>query len=119
MESGNLVVVDWDNLGPAAPSQELAQVLFDWFGDPTPDLEAMRQAVDGYMRAGGPGRITGLADFTMHLACRLNFLRAQTRVVQDPGTESRHREHAVAEIDESLRCLPTPRALVEVLEAVR
>jgi Ser/Thr protein kinase RdoA (MazF antagonist) len=118
-ETGELVVIDWDNLGPAAPTQELAQVIYDWFGDPTPDLEPMRATVAAYEDAGGPGRITRLEDFTMHLACRLNFLKAQTRVVKDPDTEPRHRAYAEYEIDESLRCLPTPETLRQVLEAVR
>jgi hypothetical protein len=36
------VVVDWDNLEPAAPGREVARARFDWFCDgPTADLDAM------------------------------------------------------------------------------
>ncbi|WP_431922066.1 phosphotransferase enzyme family protein [Nonomuraea jabiensis] len=114
--TGALVVVDWDNLGPAAPGRELARALFDWFCDgPDADLDAMRAMYEAYVRAGGPGRITEPADFSMLLASRLNFLLVQTRVALDPEAERRHRDWAEREIDESLRILPTPRQLADVL----
>jgi Ser/Thr protein kinase RdoA (MazF antagonist) len=117
---GGLVVVDWDNLGPAAPGRELASALFDWFCDgPDADLDAMGRMYGAYLRAGGPGRITEPADFSMLLACRLNFLLVQARVAIDPAAEPRHREWAEREIDEALRILPTPRQLAEVLELTR
>jgi aminoglycoside phosphotransferase (APT) family kinase protein len=118
--AGELVVVDWDNLGPAAPGRELARALFDWFCDgPTADLEAMRGMYEAYVRAGGPGRITQPADFTMLLACRLNFLLVQAGIALDPLAEPRHREWAEREIDEALQILPTPRQLADVLELTR
>ncbi|MFI6741722.1 phosphotransferase enzyme family protein [Nonomuraea sp. NPDC050451] len=114
--AGTLVVVDWDNLGPAAPGRELAGALFDWFCDgPDADLDAMRAMYEAYVRAGGPGRITEPADFSMLLASRLNFLLVQTRIALDPTAEPRHREWAEREIDEALRILPTPRQLADVL----
>jgi len=118
--AGGLVVVDWDNLGPAAPGRELAGALFDWFCDgSTADLDAMRGMCDAYVREGGPGRITEPADFSMLLAGRLNFLLIQARVALDPQAEQRHREWAEREIDEALRILPTPRQLADVLELTR
>jgi Ser/Thr protein kinase RdoA (MazF antagonist) len=118
--AGELVVVDWDNLGPAAPARELAGALFDWFCDgPTADLDAMRGMYEAYVGAGGPGRITGPADFSMLLAGRLNFLLLQVGVAIEPRAERRHREWAEREIDEALRILPTPRQLAEVLELTR
>jgi Ser/Thr protein kinase RdoA (MazF antagonist) len=118
--AGALVVVDWDNLGPAAPGRELAQALFDWFGDgPGTDLDAMGALYEGYVGEGGPGRIGGPADFTMLLASRLNFLLSQTRVALDPRAEPRHREWAEREIDEALRILPTPDQLAAVLALTR
>ncbi|MFI6602163.1 phosphotransferase enzyme family protein [Nonomuraea sp. NPDC050536] len=106
--SGALVVLDWDNLGPAEPGRELGRALFDWFGD---DLDGMRRMYQAYVCEGGPGRIATPADFSMMLACRLNFLLVQTRAVRDP----QHREWAEREIDEALDTLPTPRRLAEVL----
>ncbi len=118
--AGALVVVDWDNLGPAVPGRELARALFHWFCDgPAPDLPAMRAMYAAYVRAGGPGRITGPADFTMLHASGLNFLLTQTRVALDPAAEPRHRAWAEREIDEALRLLPTPRQLAAALAITR
>ncbi|MGN9837286.1 phosphotransferase enzyme family protein [Nonomuraea sp. H19] len=117
--AGALVVVDWDNLGPAAPGRELARALFDWFCDGSADLDAVREMYAAYVDAGGPGRITEPADFSMLIASRLNFLLVQARVALDPRAERRHREWAEHEIDEALRILPTPRQLADVLALTR
>ncbi|MBF8187151.1 phosphotransferase [Nonomuraea sp. K274] len=118
--SGALVVVDWDNVGPATPGRELAQALFDWFCDgPGADLDAMRGMYDAYVRDGGPGRVSRPADFSMLLSTRLNFLLVQARVALDLQAEARHREWAEREIDEGLRILPTPGLLADVLELTR
>ncbi|NUP03139.1 MAG: phosphotransferase [Nonomuraea sp.] len=116
--TGALVVVDWDNLGPAAPGRELARALFDWFCD-GPDLDAMRRMYEAYVREGGPGRVERLTDFSMLVASRLNFLLVQTRIALDEQAEPRHREWAEREIDETLRITPTPRQLADVLELTR
>jgi hypothetical protein len=83
------------------------------------DLDAMRGMYEAYVRAGGPGRITEPADFTMLVASRLNFLLVQARAALDPQAEPRHCEGAEREIDEGLRILPTPRQLADVLEMTR
>jgi Ser/Thr protein kinase RdoA (MazF antagonist) len=118
--TGALVVVDWDDLGPAAPGRELARALFDWFCDSSAaDLDAVRGMYEAYVGEGGPGRITELADFSMLLASRLNFLLGQTAVAIDPRAEPRHREWAESEIEEALQILPTPRQLADVLALTR
>lgn len=118
--AGALVVVDWDNLGPAVPGRELAQVLFDWFGEGTAvDLDAVRTAYAAYLRADGPGRIAEPADFTMFLATRLNFLRRQLRVTLDPQAGPRAKAWAAREIEEGLRLLPGPAQLDAVLAVTR
>ncbi|MFB9543666.1 phosphotransferase enzyme family protein [Micromonospora sagamiensis] len=115
--TGDLVVVDWDSLGPAAPERELARALFDWCCDgPDADFAGMRRMYEAYLRHGGPGRIVAPADFSMLVASRLNFLLRQLHVAVDPATEGRHREWAEQEIDEALRILPTPEHLAAVLE---
>jgi Ser/Thr protein kinase RdoA (MazF antagonist) len=113
--AGELVVVDWDNLGPAEPGRELARALFDWCGDAPADLGGMAAMYGQYLRDGGPGRIAGAADFTMLFAGSLNFLLVQARVALDPGAEPAHRKWAEREIDESLHLLPAPGQLAEVL----
>lgn len=115
---GELVVVDWDRLGPAEPGRELAMALFDWFCDPAPDLPAMRRMYRAYLREGGPGRIDGPDAFSMLVASRLNFLLLQTRIALDPGAEPRHRAWAEREIDEALRIMPAPAHLAAVLETL-
>jgi Ser/Thr protein kinase RdoA (MazF antagonist) len=118
--AGALVVIDWDDLGPATPARELARALFDWFVDrSTTDLDAVRRMYEAYVAGGGPGRVTEPADFSMLLASRLNFLLAQTRIALDPQAEPRHRRWAEREIDEALHILPTPRQLAAVLELTR
>jgi Ser/Thr protein kinase RdoA (MazF antagonist) len=118
--SGALVVVDWDNLGPATPGRELARALFDWFCDrASADLHAVRAMYEAYVHEGGPGRITEPSDFSMLIASRLNFLRVQTRIALDPQAEQRHREWAEREINETLNIMPTPTQLARVLELTR
>ncbi|MFI6479993.1 phosphotransferase enzyme family protein [Nonomuraea sp. NPDC050663] len=115
-ERGELVVVDWDNLGTATPSRELAGALFDWFCDgPEPDLGAMRRMYDSYVAEGGPGRVARQEDFTMLVATRVNFLQLQLRKVDDPA----HREWAEREIGESLRIMPAPRHFELVRDLLR
>jgi Ser/Thr protein kinase RdoA (MazF antagonist) len=114
--AGALVVVDWDNLGPATPARELGRVVFDWFFDGTSvDLDAVRALHEAYRRAGGPGHLARPGDFTMMLAVRLNFLLVQARVALDPAADSRHRAWAEREIEETLLLTPAPRHLAEVL----
>ncbi len=116
--TGELVVVDWDDVGPADPVRELATTLVLCFHDGTPDLEAMRRAYAAYGEAGGPARLRSRADFTMVLSGRLNFLHSQVKVALDPTAAPRDRVWAEEEIDEALRTLPTPDLLDAVLDAV-
>ncbi|MDI1461540.1 aminoglycoside phosphotransferase family protein [Catellatospora sp. KI3] len=116
---GTLVVLDWDNLGPADPSRELARIMFDWYHEGTSDLVAMGELYRAYLAGGGPGRVTGPADCSMLLAGHLNFLLKQARVALDPAAEPRHRAWAEREIDESLRLLPDPGQLSAALAYLR
>ena len=110
-----LVVIDWDNFGAAMPGRELAQMLFDWYPD---DLDAMGRLYRAYVAEGGPGRITGPADFTMLLAARLNFLSLITWTALDRRSGERERAWAEREIAEMLPLVPTPRQLADVLSLV-
>jgi aminoglycoside phosphotransferase (APT) family kinase protein len=62
---GELVVLDWENAGPADPSQELALALVE-FGCGEPGR--MRALHEAYVEAGGPGRLTGPHNLTMLIA---------------------------------------------------
>lgn len=61
---GRPVVIDWDNCGPASASGELAMVLTE-FGTTRQRASELYAA---YCTAGGPARISRLADFTMPIA---------------------------------------------------
>jgi Ser/Thr protein kinase RdoA (MazF antagonist) len=63
--SGQVCVIDFENMGPADPSQELAMVLFE-FGDDDP--ARTRTIHTAYLDAGGPGRVTRPGHFTMLVA---------------------------------------------------
>ncbi|OLT22124.1 hypothetical protein BJF81_13395 [Ornithinimicrobium sp. CNJ-824] len=115
---GELVLVDWDDVGPADPARELAKTLVLSFHDGSPDLGAMRRTYAAYVGAGGPARLRSRADFTMLVATRLNFLSSQAKVALDQGATPRDRAWAEEEIDEGLRTLPTPDLLDAVLDAV-
>jgi Ser/Thr protein kinase RdoA (MazF antagonist) len=117
--TGELVVVDWDDLGPADPVRELASALVACYHDGDPDLGSMRRAYRAYVEAGGPARLERTTDFTMRISTALNFLHRQVRVALDPGSEPGERAWAELEIDESLRILPTPELLTNVLDACR
>jgi thiamine kinase-like enzyme len=62
---GRVCVIDFENLGPADPSQELAMVLFE-FGDDDP--ERARTLHVAYVEAGGPGRVSRRGHFSMLVA---------------------------------------------------
>ncbi|MFC4786831.1 phosphotransferase enzyme family protein [Nocardioides sp. MAHUQ-72] len=73
---GGLVVLDWENSGPAGPAHELAMVTYEFgCGEPA----RMRAVRDAYADAGGTARITGPADLTM--------LVAQTHHILQTGCE--------------------------------
>ncbi|MGO4597199.1 phosphotransferase enzyme family protein [Terrabacter sp. 2RAF25] len=62
---GRICVIDYENMGPADPSQELAMVLFE-FGDDDP--ARARRLNTAYRDAGGPGHVTRRGHFTMLVA---------------------------------------------------
>lgn len=86
---GRVCVIDFDNQGPADPSQELAMVLFE-FGDDEP--ERMRRLHTAYVDAGGPGRVTRRGHFTMLVAEQAHIASyASARWIgeSDPAERSR------------------------------
>jgi Ser/Thr protein kinase RdoA (MazF antagonist) len=118
--AGTLIVVDWDDMGPAEPGQELARVLVDWCcDDASTDRDAVRAIVGAYRDAGGPGVVTELADFSMLVASRLNFVLGVVRLALDPQAQPRHREWAEHEADGALHLIPTHAQVSDVLAATR
>ena len=83
---GAICVIDFDNLGPADPSQELAMVLFEFGAD---DPARARTLHDAYRAAGGPGRVTRRGHFTMLVAeqAHIGQLACSRWVGTDDGPE--------------------------------
>jgi Ser/Thr protein kinase RdoA (MazF antagonist) len=115
--AGELVLLDWDDAGPASPGRELARLLTDWHvHDGKPDAAAVRRTLAAYQAAGGPGKIRDEQSFAMLIACELNFLHTQAGVALDPGTAAEHRQHACAEIADTLTRLPTPGLIAQLIK---
>ncbi len=115
--SGALVPLDWDDTGPASPSQELAGLLMFWHGDDagSADEAAAARTLRGYYAAGGQGRLSDEQPFGMYLAGRLNFLHGQASLALDPSTSPEDREYASAEVSDTLARLPTLTLLSRLL----
>jgi thiamine kinase-like enzyme len=86
---GQVCVIDFENMGPADPSHEIAMVLYE-FGDD----EAARAAdlYAAYLGAGGPGRVTRRGHFSMlvaELAHIMNYACARWIGESDPAERDR------------------------------
>ncbi len=71
-----LVALDWENSGPADPSQELGMVLFEYASW---DHDRARELVAAYTGAGGPGRVRDLGGFSMLVAVQGHIVREGCR----------------------------------------
>lgn len=67
---GRICVIDFENLGPADPSQELAMVLFEFTAH---DADRARALHHAYVDAGGPARVSRTGHFTMLLAMQAHI----------------------------------------------
>ena len=62
---GGVCVIDWEDSGPADPSQELGYVLFEFARS---DHGRARALIDAYRAAGGPGDVNRRGHFSMLIA---------------------------------------------------
>lgn len=119
-DQGQLVLLDWDDVGPAGRDRELAMVLLRWhLHDGELDTAALRTTLDAYQQAGGTGWLRDRSSFGMAVACDLNFLRRQAVAALRPDTVPEHREYAELEIWESLTMLCGVQVLDDLLQLVR
>ena len=116
--SGALVVLDWDDAGPASLDRELASVLAFWHLDETgqADEKAISRTLAAYNAVGGPGRLRDEREFGMYIAGRLNFLDAQARLALDIGASPENRQHAAFEISDTLARLPAPPLISHLID---
>jgi len=114
-DGGALVALDWENAGPADPSQELGMVLFEYsLNDP----DRMRALHAAYVGAGGPGRLRDAGDFTMLLAQQGEITRVGCRrwIAATTDAERADNEAWVAEFLDDPVLLPR---IEQMLAAVR
>jgi Ser/Thr protein kinase RdoA (MazF antagonist) len=119
--SGDLVLLDWDDVGPACPDQELAGLLAFWHIDldGRADDAAVARTVAAYCSAGGPGRLRDERSFSMYLAGRLNFLHGQASLALEPAISPEHRQYAVSEIWDTIARLPSLSLLSHLISLAK
>jgi Ser/Thr protein kinase RdoA (MazF antagonist) len=98
---GGVIVLDWDNAGPAPPERELAAIVSDLAADLSP--EAAVEAYAAYLAAAGPARLTGSADFSMAAAAQGHLLQFCGRRALNPAESPQNRERAQRRLDQMLR----------------
>ncbi len=111
---GSLCVIDFDNAGPADPSRELAMTVFE-FG--RGDAVRQRRLCAAYRDAGGPGRITGRADFALTVAQLHHIGHRHLRIwlaARDPEGRARSLAGIEEFLDEALLLADVDRALQAV-----
>jgi len=84
---GGVIVLDWENSGPAQPERELAAIAADLAAP------AASAAYAAYREAGGPARLSRTADFAMAAAVQGHLLQFFSRraLGRDESPENRTR----------------------------
>ena len=108
---GGVCVIDWENSGPADPSQELGYVLFEFARS---DPGRARELVAAYRRAGGPGAVSRRGHFSMLIAQLGHITEVAAADWLQPNVRSPNRADSVAWISEVLD-EPHTRALLDSL----
>jgi Ser/Thr protein kinase RdoA (MazF antagonist) len=113
---GGVCVLDWENSGPADPSQELACALFE-FGRSDPGRA--RALADAYRQAGGLAAVTRRGHFSMLIAQLGHITEIAGADWLTPNPRSPRRADAAAWIGEVLDEPHTPALLDSLLGATR
>jgi Ser/Thr protein kinase RdoA (MazF antagonist) len=111
---GRICVIDFENMGPADPAQELAMVLYE-FGDDDP--ARARALHTAYAESGGPARVIRPGHFTMLVAeqAHIAHLAASRWIGED---DARERDRLEAWFRELLADPVTLPRIERVLDAV-
>jgi thiamine kinase-like enzyme len=112
---GGVCVIDWDNSGPAEPSQELGGVLFEFART---DPGRARILVDAYRRAGGPAAMKRRGHFSMLIAQLGHITEIAATDWLKPNARSPQRTDSAAWIGEVLDDPHTRELLDNLLAAV-
>jgi len=113
---GDVCVIDWENSGPADPSQELGCVLFEFART---NLGRARALIRAYSHAGGPGAVHRRGHFSMLIAQLGHIAELAAGDWLRPGDRSPRRSDAEAWIGEILDEPHTRELLDTLLAAVR
>jgi Ser/Thr protein kinase RdoA (MazF antagonist) len=111
---GGVCVIDWENSGPADPSQELGCVLFEFARTDPGRVRALTRA---YREAGGPAAVNRRGHFSMLIAQLGHITQTAATDWLAPNPRSPHRTDAVAWAGEVLDEPHTRELLETILEA--
>lgn len=112
---GGVCVIDWENSGPADPSQELACVLFEFARTDPGRARALSRA---YRGAGGPARLDRRGHFSTLIAQLGHITEAAAMDWLEPNSRSPDRAVAAAWIAETLDDPHSRDVLDRLLRAV-
>jgi thiamine kinase-like enzyme len=110
---GGLCVIDWEDSGPADPSQELGCVLFEFARS---DPGRVRTLTGAYRQAGGPAAVTRRGHFSMLIAQLGHITEAAATDWLEPNPRSPERTDSAAWISEVLD-EPHTRELLDTIVA--
>jgi aminoglycoside phosphotransferase (APT) family kinase protein len=110
---GGVCVIDWENSGPADPSQEFGCVLFE-FGRADPGR--VRALANAYREAGGPATVNRRGHFSMLIAQLGHITEIAATDWLKPNPRSPERADSAAWIGEVLE-EPHTRELLEAILA--
>jgi Ser/Thr protein kinase RdoA (MazF antagonist) len=112
---GGVCVIDWEDSGPADPSQELGCVLFEFARS---DPDRARALNTAYRDAGGPASVNRPGHFSMLIAQLGHITEAAATDWLTPNPRSPQRADAAAWIGETLDEPHTRELLETILSAV-
>ena len=111
---GRLIIIDWENAGPAATVQDLGSSLWDFCrGDP----QRTRTFVDDYRRGGGPIEGLDAAVFDTARVVQANLIDFHARRTIDPLIGPDARERAEHRLGASLERVLTRQRIDEIVRA--
>ena len=108
---GGVCVIDWENSGPADPSQELGCVLFEFA---RADSGRVRALTEAYRAAGGPATVNRRGHFSMLIAQLGHITETAATDWLTPNARSPERADSAAWVGEVLQ-EPHTRELLETI----
>jgi aminoglycoside phosphotransferase (APT) family kinase protein len=108
---GGLCVIDWENCGPADPSQELGMVLFEFANG---DARRAGSLYRAYLGVGGPAQVDRPGHFSMAIAQIHHIAEMDCQAWLAPGSSPAERERRLGRIAEFIE-RPLTRAVIDDL----